>query len=776
MAERTASLDQRTRDLALAAAATAAVLLVTQFVVRDGTPVAILLQGLTFGLTNALIAVGLVLIYRSHRVINFAQAAMGVFGGVFTFDLATLSGWPFLLAFAAGVLVAGGVGLAFQLAFVLRFFNAPRLILTVLTIVLIQGLQQVVPQIRNLPIFPDEADRTEEALLGRGITLPFEDFDFRVGGLPTPFGFGHLFALGMATLALIGLFAFFRYTRMGVAVRAAAENAERASLLGISVAKLSMVVWTIAGLLAGLGVILNGAVTEVFSPGVVPPELIIIPLAAAVLARFDSFPLATLAAVLLTVLRQSIGFGYEGQLPLTDALLLGVVLAGLLLHRRRAGRSEEQEATAFESAQEQRPIPRELLAVPSIGLTRRVLIGVVVGGLLLFPLVGTPGQINQTGFLLLVSISIVSLVVLTGWAGQVSLGQFAFVAIGAVVGGALTARLGISFWIAIFLVPFITAGLTLVMGVPALRIKGLFLGVVTFAFAIAVESVLFQEQYFGWLLPGAVERPALFFLDFEDNRSMYYLNLVALSLSVLLVYALRRSRPGRILIGLRENENNLRSFGVNPVRMRLTAFAISGFLCGIAGVFLAHHQRAVASADFMAATSLNVFVFAVVGGVGSIGGALLGAAYFSATFLIFQSSLGGNQLLVLVIGPLGILIVLYVAPGGLASLLARLRDGVLKIVAQRRQMVVPALYQDVDPEALRRRLIPLASPIPNAGLDALPYELRYAAESELYGGRGRVTTAEDGPDREDEAAAFSAAADRAEEDEESVPATGEDRG
>lgn len=769
MAESASKLAGRSRDLVFAGVALVATLVFTQFLIPESTPVAVLFQGAVFGLLNALIAIGLVLVYRSHRIINFAQAAFGIAGGVFAFNLASLNDWPFLVSAVAGLVVAAGLGLVFQLFFVLRFFNAPRLVLTVLTIAIIPAIQQTAGLIDQLPIFPDLEERTLEQIQGQDLTVPFDDFQFALGDVPIPFGFGHLFAIGMVALTFVGLGAFFRYSRIGIAIRAAAENTERASLLGISVAKLSMIVWAIAGLLGGLAVVLQGTIQRQFSQGAIPPELIILPLAAAALARFDDMPLAAFSAVVLTVAREGVRFGFDGQLALFNVALVVVILGGfLLLHRQRRGRSEEAEASAYEGVEEQRPIPKAMLEVPSIGFTRRALIGLGVIALLVFPLAARPAQVNEAGFLILVGIAILSLVVLTGWAGQASLGQFALVAVAAVVGGALTARVGISFWIAIFLVPVFTGAFAVLMGIPVLRIRGLFLAIVTFAFAIATESVLFQEQYFGWLLPGAVERPTLFFLDFEDNRSMFYLNLVAFALSVLLVVVLRRSRAGRVTIAMRENESNLRSFGVNPVRMRLAAFGLSGFLCGVAGLFIAHHQRAVTMADFPAQTSLDVFLFAVIGGVGSIGGAMIGTLYFAITRLV-----AGNQLASLIIGPVGILVILYVAPGGLASLFTRIRDGVLRIVAQRRQMIVPALYEDVDPEALRRRLIPLAEPLPNAGLDALPYDRRYVTASELYGRRGRGE-AEDRT-RTDESAAFGAAAERAEEiEDEAVPAASEE--
>ncbi len=752
----TSGVEAQVRTTILNAAAIGASLLVTQLALPGtdggGTPTAILFQGLVFGVLNALTAVGVVLIYRSHRIINFAQAAMGVGGGVFTANLILLLDWNYFLALAAGIVVAAALGLIFQLAFVIRFYNAPRLTLTILTIAVVPAIGFAVGFVTALPIFPPAQDRTQEELFGQLVKVPFDDFGFTLGSFELEFGFAHLLALGLSVLALAGLYAFFRFTRIGVAIRAAAENNERARILGISVITLSMVAWTISGALSGLGIVLQGSIQRQFSPGVFPPQLIIIPLAAAAIARFERYPTAVLAAVLLTGLREAFRFSYEAHTALIDLGLFVVILGAFLLIRQRGQRAEEAEATAFESAGEQRPIPREMLALTSVAFARRAFVAVLAIGLIVFPLAANPGQTNEAGYLILVTISFLSLVVLTGWAGQASLGQFGFVAVAAVVGGSLTARAGITFWVALILVPFFTALFSSLMGFPALRIRGLFLAVATFAFAVSVESALFEERYFGWLLPGGIERPQLFFIDLEDTRSMYYFNLVFLAFAVFIVVVLRRSRTGRVLIALRENENNLRSFGVNPMRMRLAAFAISGFLCGLAGVLLAHQQRAATAADFPASLSLDIFLFAVVGGVGSVTGALLGALYFSLQRLLT------NPFWQFVVGPFGVLIVLYIAPGGLASIVTSLRDGVLKIIAQRRQMVVPALFSDVDAAAVENQLIPLAEAIPEEGLGALPHDSRYRAGSDLYGERGRQVRDGDRK-RGEEAVALGAAVD-----------------
>ena len=743
----------------MAVGSAAALLVLTQLVFPgadgSGTPAAVLFNGLVAGTLNALLAAGLVLVYRSHRIINFAQEALGVIGGVLAYNLNALNGWPFPLAFVAGVLVAGVTGLAFELGIVRRFFTSPRLVLTVFTIALIPLIFVLVFQINlRLTIFPDVEDRTLEQVLGQALRLPFDGFSFGVGGFPLRFGFGHLFAIGTSLAALAGLAVFLRYTRMGIAVRASASNAERARLLGINVGTVSLVVWTIAGLMAGVGVLGHTASAGQFVAGAFSPELLFVALGAAVLARMQNLPLAAWGAVILSILVQAFEFSFAEQDSLVPALLLAAIMAGLLLQRRRAARSEEVEAGTWKATEEIRPIPPEMRALPGVRRLRLVLLGIALAGVGLWPWVTSTRLTNLGGYYAIVAIVLVSLTVLTGWAGQVSLGQFAFVAIGAVLGGGLTGRAGVSFWLALIVVPVLTAGITAAIGIPALRIRGLFLGVATFALAFAVQGALFREEYFGWILPESVDRPSLFLFDFEDERSMYYLSIASLGLVVVAVTALRRSRPGRILIGVRDNESNARSFGVNPVRMHLVAFAIAGFLCGFAGVLLAHHQRAVQEAGFEAELSLTVFLAAVLGGVGSVFGVLLGAVHFAAVDLIRDPNI------VLFVGPFFIVAVLYVSPGGLAEIAMRLRDNVLRIVAQRRQMVVPSLFADYDPEALERKLAPLADSIPGTGVEAvemLPGGRRYLRESELYGDRGRLVTTRRRRADED-AAAFGAAA------------------
>src|SRR5688500_6095616 len=238
---------------------------------------AIVFQGLVQGTVASLTAVGIVLIYRTIRIINFAQAALGISGGVLAFRLVQFTPTPFPIAMLLGMAVAALVGVLVGLAMI-RFQRAPRLVLTVLTILLTNVMGFVTGFVDDLPFFPPQefrpiAQEGDEAIRAG---IPFAGFKFTVGDLEIPFGFAEILAIEVSLAALIVVAAIFRYTRIGVAVRGVSENSERASLLGISVGKLACLVWALTAGLSGLAVILTGTISSpsAVTQGVAPTLLI----------------------------------------------------------------------------------------------------------------------------------------------------------------------------------------------------------------------------------------------------------------------------------------------------------------------------------------------------------------------------------------------------------------------------------------------------------------------------------------------------------------------
>ena len=684
-----------------------------------GLALAFVFQAVVVGLVNALTAAGLVLVYRTTRILNFAQTAIGAGGAVLCFDLLSLDGAPFLLALASGLAVGAVLGAAFDLIFGRRFMNAPRLVLTVLTIVAASFLgssgQTVID---NLPIFPAAALRTVQQQRGTyslSSLLPFSGWHFTLGSLPLPLGFAHVFAGAVALAALVALICFLRYTRVGVALRALAENRERTALLGISAGMLSTTVWIISGTLSSLSLSLNGFLNRPAAAFGFAPALLLPAFAAAVLGRMRSLGVTAAAAVGISVFTSAITNLQPTLGPLVSLALLAVIVVGLLLQGRGQVRSDTVITSSWQATEELRPVPKEMASLRPLRVARWSLIAIAAAALVILPFVTDTGQTFLMSAIFLDAIVGLSLVVLTGWAGQVSLGQFGFAAIGAVVAAFLDQHTGMSFWLAVPIAAVFTAGVAVLVGIPALRIPGLYLAVATFAFATAVQDVLFDRQFFGWALPsGGVARPQLFVVDFADEKAMYFLCAVALAVAIVIVVNLRRGRFGRVLIAVRENEANAEAAGISVVRTKLAAFAVAGLMAGFAGAVIAFHEQGINSGTFSITSSITAFVQVVIGGISTVFGPLLGSGYVNG----LSFGLSGVPEVATALVTVAPLLLLYSAPGGLLSVLARMRDAVLRIVAQRNQLVVPSLFADMDPAALHLRLIPLAPPLPGSGTQA----------------------------------------------------------
>jgi branched-chain amino acid transport system permease protein len=263
-------------------------------------------------------------------------------------------------------------------------------------------------------------------------------------------------------------------------------------------------------------------------------------------------------------------------------------------------------------------------------------------------------------------------VVLTGWAGQLSLGQMAIVGIGAAVSATCTSRWNVDLSLALVLGGAAGAAAAFVVGVPALRLRGLYLAVTTFAFGLAVQFWLLNDRFFGWFprTDQRIERPPLFGrIDVSTPTRYYVYSVAVLALVYLGLLGVRRSRTGRVIIALRENERAAQSFAVPAVRAKLTAFVLSGAVAGVGGALYVHLNQSFVITSYDTSESFAVFISAVIGGLGSLGGALLGAAYLRGTRWFITAP----EWQVLSTG-IGVLVVLLVLPGGLGGLWVRLRD------------------------------------------------------------------------------------------------------
>lgn len=645
-----------------------------------GMPAAVLLLGVVTGSLYGLNALGLVLIWRANRVVNFAQAELGSVAAVVTIELVKMAGVPYFAAIAGGVVLALVSGALINVLVIRRFRNAPRLIVAVATI----GLAQI--------------------LLGLSILIPIIwEKDLSVGGFdfpwqvslelhPVVFTGGHIMTMVVVPVVLVALAWFLRYTSYGIAIRAAADNGDRAQLVGIPVARLSTIVWAIAGALSALAVILRTSIFGFVSFSSVSgggTALLMFTLAAAVLARMERMPTAVVAGIGIGVFQQAASWHWP-RTTIVDALLFVVILVALLAQRDAFNRAAETGISTWKALREIRPIPAELRDLPEVRgalMAGRVLL---VAALAVAPLWLSISQLEAAALIAIYAVVALSLLMLTGWAGHISLGQFALVGFGGAAAARVYGVWGWDFGLALVAAVVVAAGVAFVIGLPALRIRGPFLAVTTLAFAVTASTFFLEERYVPWFVTEErIPRPVLWGrINLESSATMYVFCVIAAYLAYRVVRNLRYSRTGRALIAIRDNELNGEAVAINATRMKLTAFVVSGAMAGFAGALYMVSQTGIQPGAFGPDVSLRLFSMVVIGGLGSIPGAVLGAAYVRGTELFLPPEWS------LIASGIGILLLLMFAPEGLGGLVYAVRDRWLRRVAVRRGLLVPSLLAD----------------------------------------------------------------------------------
>jgi branched-chain amino acid transport system permease protein len=285
----------------------------------------------------------------------------------------------------------------------------------------------------------------------------------------------------------------------------------------------------------------------------------------------------------------------------------------------------------------------------------------------------------------------VSLVVLTGWSGQMSLGQFGIAGVAAMVAANM-----VSHWNSDFFVVLAAAGATgglvaLLVGLPAMRIRGLFLGVTTLALAIALDLYFLNSANFPKLIPAnGVPRPLLLQrFDLNHAYPMYLVCLAFLGLAILVTMGLRKARAGRVLIAAENNERAVQSASVSVTKVKLSGFVVAGIIAGVAGALDVLLLKALSPGSFPSVDSVTAFAYSVIGGLGSVTGVLIGVLFFK--YLETITALGTLHE---AISGAALLWVLSVFPGGLGQVVYSLRDRLLRVVADRRGILVPSLVAD----------------------------------------------------------------------------------
>lgn len=696
-------------------------------------PNGILVKGAVVGGLYALIALGIALVYRANRIVNFAQGDLGGVPASLAVLLIAVSGWPYLPAMVVGLASGVVLGVFIEFVIIRRFARAPRLILTVATIGVAQLL--VFGEIGLPRAF--------------GATVPPQSF-------PSPFNFSFsigvvrfqgndVLAIVAAPLAIAALAWFLNRTHTGVAVRACAENADRASLLGVPVHRVNTVVWAVAGLLATVGVILRAGVVGLPIGSALGLAVLLRTLTAAVLGRMESMPTIVGASLLIGMIEQAAVY-HTGRADAVDLVMFLVIVFALLVQRRQlASRAQEAALSTWTAIREVRQLPPELAPLAPIQWARRALLAVVVLCVLGAPYVVGEARTGLGSFLASYLIIGLSLLILAGWAGQISLGQFAFVGVGSAAAAWMTLHWHVDLILQLVLAGLLGAVVAVVIGIPALRIRGLFLAVATLAFTFAASSYFLSTEHLHWIPNQFTPIPRLpllgrIYIDSADRY--YYFSYVVLLVCILAVVGMKRSRIGRVLIATRENERAVQAYGINVTRAKLVAFAVSGFLAALAGVLILHHDNYLYAGLADPQSSINVFIMVIIGGLGSMTGVFAGAIYLEGLTWVEGALPRALQNIFQIMGSgVGLVVILMFLPGGVGSLLFNGRDRLLRAFAVRRGITVPSLIADSAARDAVPPAIPLAFAPPDGafGDSAADHSGRQRANGQRTG-RGRAAT------------------------------------
>jgi branched-subunit amino acid ABC-type transport system permease component len=532
------------------------------------------IRGIPFGCVFALVAIGLVLTYKTSGVFNLAFAAQAFVSAAVYYQLRIEDGWPNVPAFLVAVLVVAPLlGLVLERLIFRHLRTAPAVAKLVASL----GLLVALPQIVNLWIGSD-------AKYGVPTIWPNQFGIYRWGDYAID---GNEAATVIATaLSVVLLTLLFRYSSIGLRMRAVVESPRMTALAGINSDRVSAFSWMLSSLFAGLaGVLMAPLFTQLSANNFT--ILLVAAIAAAAFARLTSIPMALLGGLLLGIL-QGILAGY---LPLNSVIANGLrpslpfVLLFLLLLFWPGLRGQREAADPLAGVD---PPPPGLAAqARGRGLTiATYLTGTTI--VVLFLLLAVFSL--DTFWLLIVTKAVIlgviflSITVITGMAGQISLCQATFAA----VGGFATAQLVHEWNLPVLLTMLIGAVLAAAVGgllaIPALRLGGIYLALATFAFALMFDSIFVPLDWVGGgAIPLDVPRPEFA----QGDRAFFLLSVVALGVAGLLVMLVRRGTTGRFLDALRGSETAAGAIGINPARSRVLAFALSAGIAGLGGGLLA---------------------------------------------------------------------------------------------------------------------------------------------------------------------------------------------
>ena len=587
-----------------------------------------LLLGLGVGAVIAALGIGVVVTHRASGVVNFAHAATGTFIALAYYEFR-----------ASGDLVLPILGLPDRVHLLDRPTTTSALLIILVYAALIGAALYwiVFRQLREAP--PLAGLVASLGLLLYFITLsglrfdrqgasalvlegPLPDGLVTIGGAVAPLD-RYLLATIVVIVAVLLTLAY-RYTRVGLTTRAVAENHTAASMLGISPNPVGTINWALATVLAGGALILAAPIIRLDAA---TSSLLIVPaLAAALPGRFDSVASTAVFGLALGMLQSEIlnlqaDWEWLPNIGLQQGIPFLLILVTLLFRGDSLpGRSDTTDLDLPFAPDHRRATP--------------IVLGVAVAALVGLLVLDSQWRIGIIVSAITAVIAL-SVVVLTGFVGQVSLATYAMAGIAAFAMVRVSDDLGLPFPVAPLLGALVAVGVSIIVGFAALRTRGMTLAIATLAAAVAIEELLFRWDWFTGGLEGAtVEPPSLVGFDLRisaagaafPREQFGFLVVLVLALSTIAVVMVRRSGTGRRWLAVRANERAAASVGIPVARIKLEAFAVAGFLAGVGGTLLAYRRELVTTSTFTVLDSVVVLAIAYLAGVASPLGALLAGA------------------------------------------------------------------------------------------------------------------------------------------------------
>ena len=576
----------------------------------------------TYGCVYALTAMGLVVTYATSGIFNFAQGAIGMIGAFLYWQFSQSEGWPTWLSFLLVVLVVAPLlGAGIERIIVRRLETAAleaRLVVTIALLLLGIAVATVVwdPRVsRRVPPF-------------------FNGKQVSIGGVVLTWH--QLIIVGLSALAAIALRLFFYRTRPGIATRAVVDDRELAALTGATPARYAQLGWAMGCSLAAVAGILIAPLVNLDITNLT--LLVINGYAAAMVGRLRSLPLTFVGAIALG-LTQSYAVGY---LPVGDIWtyieqvipMLFLLVVILVLPQSRASLARRVKVRA----------PRV------VGLRESVITAAMfLGAALVVSVTLSPTNLSYADRGVALAIIMLSIVMLTGYGGQVSLCQLTFAGLGAFamskVGGSGGSLLGILAAVGL------AAAVGTLVALPALRLRGLYLALATLAFAYGMDLAFFNNiRTFGVSLSLSVSRPHIPGVSFRSNGSYLVLLSVVFALLAVGLLAVRRSRFGRRLLAVNDSPSACLTLGIGMTRTKLAVFTLSAAVAGLGGALYGGAQGAVAPNDFSFLVSLTLLLLAVAWGVRTIGGMLVGGILYALGPLLQEHLSQPRDVVLLLVG------------------------------------------------------------------------------------------------------------------------------